>query len=66
MAGDFWPNPWGYFGYLWPGWCFSVGPAQMGWTCPRCHRVWGPTVNNCTYCNEGDPKIQAGEAQGAK
>ena len=25
-------------------------PAQTGWECPRCHRVWNPSVLACHHC----------------
>lgn len=30
----------------------KVGPTiKLGWKCPQCGRVYGPQVNECTYCN---------------
>lgn len=23
-----------------------------GWTCPKCGRVWGPSVQGCAPCNQ--------------
>jgi hypothetical protein len=25
------------------------------WICPKCDRVWGPSVTNCAPCNERGP-----------
>jgi len=25
----------------------------MGWTCPKCGAVYGPTVEECRRCNDG-------------
>jgi hypothetical protein len=24
-----------------------------GWACPRCNRIWSPTVEECRPCNPG-------------
>ena len=29
-------------------WC--PAPAQRGWECPCCHRVWNPSVLACHHC----------------
>lgn len=26
--------------------------SSTGWTCPRCGRVWGPSVQACAPCNQ--------------
>lgn len=26
-------------------------PAQSGWSCPRCSRIYGPSVQICVPCN---------------
>ena len=23
-----------------------------GWECPRCHRIYAPSVSSCLYCND--------------
>lgn len=25
--------------------------APMGWTCPKCERVYGPQIPSCEFCN---------------
>ena len=35
----------------------TVETVQSGWTCPRCHRVWGPMVTYCYNCNDGYLKV---------
>ena len=30
----------------------AAHPASSGWECPRCHRVWNPTVLACHHCPE--------------
>lgn len=27
-------------------------PAPQGWICPRCHKVWGPSVKQCECAPE--------------
>lgn len=27
--------------------------APSGWTCPKCGRVWAPSVIECGACNKG-------------
>jgi uncharacterized OB-fold protein len=31
------------------------GGAASPWTCPKCGRVWGPTVKECEPCNSKGP-----------
>ena len=34
----------------------ELGPtANMGWECPRCHRVFAPYVSQCVSC--GEPSV---------
>lgn len=32
-------------------WLKGVKPAQSGWSCPRCTRIYGPSVQICVPCN---------------
>jgi hypothetical protein len=34
---------------------------RVGWTCPRCLRVWAPYVQGCQSCNL---KVDAGDKSG--
>ena len=34
--------------------------TQTGWECPRCHRVWNPSVLCCHHCPAPEP---AGDAR---
>lgn len=31
-------------------------PCPKGWECPKCARVWGPSVTECKPCNAGKAK----------
>jgi hypothetical protein len=35
-------------GCMWPK---VVAAPVSGWACPKCGRVWGPTVTGCEKCN---------------
>lgn len=28
-----------------------ITPVYPGWICPRCKRVWGPSIGSCWNCN---------------
>ena len=32
----------------------TPAPVQYGWICPKCGRVWSPTVSTCTCCRNFD------------
>lgn len=32
-------------------------PAQQGWQCPICGRVYSPTTMMCLYCGNGKESI---------
>jgi hypothetical protein len=33
---------------------YGYGPDAIGqgWACPRCHKVYGPHIDECKYCND--------------
>ena len=33
---------------------FEKMPAQQGWQCPICGRVYSPTTMMCLYCGNGN------------
>lgn len=35
-------------------------PAQQPWSCPRCSRIYGPSVQICVVCNT---KVAASEVK---
>lgn len=39
-------HPWCSFNHT-----FSPPPTQYGWCCPRCNRVYAPSVFECWSCN---------------
>jgi hypothetical protein len=32
-------------------WLKKHQPSQSGWSCPRCSRIYGPSVQICVVCN---------------
>lgn len=41
----------------------SAKPAATGWECPRCHRVWNPSVFACNHCQPSPiPPLPADES----
>jgi len=30
---------------------YTAKPSSSGWSCPRCSRIYGPSVQICTPCN---------------
>lgn len=43
-------------GYHMPGQCLYAAQGlrepQSGWACPKCGRVYGPLMMECTACNK--------------
>jgi hypothetical protein len=34
-------------------WVIDYGPVvPKGWVCPKCEKVFAPTVKECVYCNQ--------------
>ena len=38
----------------------ASSPPQSGWSCPRCTRIYGPSVQICVVCNT---KVAASEVK---
>jgi len=36
----------------------SIGTENKGWTCPKCSRVWAPSITECLPCS---PSTNAGQ-----
>lgn len=35
----------------------STSVQNFGWECPKCHRVFGPQITECFYCNKEEVTI---------
>jgi hypothetical protein len=72
VTGDFAPlcgacgyHHWGSCPYTpWqPDWRYWPAPAPeplYGWICPRCLRVWAPSVTECQHCRPAITNISSG------
>jgi len=65
-VGDYNYGPNGYYPYGQPYYYqpVQVFQNQLGWECPKCNRVYSPSMIMCSYCGQDQVTITTTSSDG--